>query len=156
RLFVLAGGDSIRIADAGVRRGIVGVEEGGLLKIFKSLADAFRRELKEKVASLEIKLICLGILGVAFGQLLRFSAGQLEAQSGGDALRDFLLHYDQVGEAALVPLSPEMAAVAGIHQFRADRKRVAALRDMSGEHGANAQSSRNVQRVALLLFEAVD
>src|SRR5215468_7818997 len=124
--------------------------------MLKSLADALRRELKEKVAAPEIKLISLGILGVAFAHLLQLGVGQLEPQSDGDALGDLLLHDDQVGEAAFVLRPPEMAAVAGIHQFRADRKRVAALRDTPGEHGANAQSSRNGQRVALLLFEAVD
>jgi uncharacterized protein involved in outer membrane biogenesis len=52
--------------------------------------------------------------------------------------------------------APEVAAVARVRQFRADRKRVAAMRDAAGEHRADAQTPRDGLRVALVLFEAED
>src|SRR5262245_11984989 len=98
----------------------------------------------------------LGVLGVAFAQSLRLGVGQLEPQPGGDPLRDLLLYGDEVGETAFIPRAPEVAAVARVRQFRADRKNVAAMRDAPGEHGADAQTPRNGRRVTLVLFEAED
>ena len=64
-----------------------------------------------------------------------------------------MLDGEEVGEFHVVLLAPDVAVVARVGEFRADRKIVAALDDAAGEDGAGGEFATDgggVDRLALV------
>ena len=72
-------------------------------------------------------LIGFGIGGITLCQALFIFAGQACPQRGGDFLGEVSLQRKNIRRLAAVLFAPDVAVVAGIDQFRADRQVVAAL-----------------------------
>src|SRR3546814_487330 len=88
-------------------------------------------------------------------QVLRTLAGetpllvprQLERQRRDDLLRDLVLDREDVGQLAVVPLGPEMAARLAVDQLRGDADAGASLAHAAFQHVAHAELAADVLNV---------
>ena len=64
------------------------------------------------------------------------------------------MHREDVREAPVIPLAPDVAVVAHVDKLGADRQIVAMLNHASGEHALNLEISPCCLRIGLLPFVA--
>ena len=93
-----------RVGDTRPRLGILRVEREGLLKTFEGRADPCAALVQHR-ASLQIQLISLHIRRRSFDQF-RVS-DERDLQPRHDRTRDLVLHVEDIGKLAVVPIGPE-------------------------------------------------
>ena len=111
-------------------------------------------ELGGVIAALQIELIRLRIFRLPLGHLRFLRVAQPEPQLARDLRHDILLHGQRVRQLSIVVFAPQLAVIVHIHQLRAHRKVVAALRDPARDHRAHAQLAPHGARVGFLALVA--
>src|SRR5215469_11892093 len=98
----------------------------------------------------ETALICGP--GVEASRLLPHGAlllgiGDSRSNSNRHRLADFVLHHEDVGEIAVVALSPDMLAGLGLDQLAGDANAIAGFPQAAFEHIAHAQIAANLLHI---------
>src|SRR5205807_4643364 len=78
------------------------------------------------------------------------------AQLFGDNAGDVGFDGEDVGHRAIVTFTPQMRAIAGVHQFDFDDQRVAAIDHAPDQDGAHAKLAPDGERVKVAAFVTKD
>src|SRR6202011_5395934 len=69
---------------------------------------------------------------------------------------DILLHGENIGELAIVLITPQIAIGAGVDEFSTDNKLISALHDAAGDDALHFQVVRHGLRVYITPFVMED
>ena len=115
------------------------------------LLELFKRRLQPAVKpagpvepSFQIALIRSWVPRVLANQRLPWELGERDFEPVDDAPGDFVLHGKHIGNAAIVPLGPEMAAIFGADQLRGDSHAVSSLSYGTLQRGVDVEQSADV------------
>jgi hypothetical protein len=107
-------------------------------------------------AAFEIVLVSLCAFRVAFRQLRAVFTCQAQTKLLRNLARNLLFHREDVGEPAIVLLTPKMPSVLNVHQFGADHQRVAPLQHATQQYRLNIELPAHRSGVERLVFIAED
>ena len=134
----LAAEKTVAVGQSRVGERVVWIFSDGLTEVIDGLLIALCRALVPVESALQVKLIRLGVSGVALSDPLLFGAGQPLPQFFQNVARDFALHGDQVAEFSIVLFAPNLIAGSRFHQFEIQSQIVAALRHPSQQNGLHS------------------
>ena len=118
------------VGDAAVGQREIRVELDGLLEHLQAVIVIFAAGV---ISATQIKVVGLRIFGGFARDGFFFLRGQRDAQSLGDAARDFFLNGENVFELAVVALGPDGMAGGGFHQLGGDAHPAARTADRTFE-----------------------
>src|SRR5262249_19034048 len=146
----------VGVGQSDISQRIPAVSFDGMLIGLDAFTHAFGGALCPVVTALEVKLIGFGVLRVAFGQLALLVAAQTQLQRVGYLARNLLLHGQQVGERALIPLAPELRAGGGVHQLNVDDQPIAQALSAAGDHRPHLERLAHLTRINFAPFVSED
>src|SRR5439155_11840374 len=112
----------------------IGVLLNGLFAVANSCEQILARAAIRIQTPLRVILESFEVFRRTLRKLLPLGAGQLQAQLFGNLFRDLFLDYEDIGELAIVLLSPDLAVVLHLDELDADRQTISALSHPAGEH----------------------
>ena len=122
--------------------------------MFYALLEAVFAQLFPVIPALQVGLISFGVFRITLPELFLFLTGQLEAHLFRDCGCDPFLHVQDVGEFAIVPLTPNLRAVGNINQVSLDTQVVTKLHYFPGQYGINAQFASDFLRINIFTLVA--
>src|SRR5215831_9092138 len=143
-------GQRIRVSKSRVSQRIIRVELNGLLKIFHARHESVPCIFGKKVLSSYIQLIGIRVIRVSFRHATVDLACKPRSQLLSNGFRDFFLYKQRVREWAVVLLSPELRASAGIDEVRLDDQLIADLLHSPRQHAVDGELAPQAFIVELL------
>src|SRR6266542_1210409 len=129
----------VTIPQCGLGQSVLRIFSDGLLVVFDSFLHAVYGQLVEIVATLQIKLIRLGVFSVTSGQLLFLCIRQLQAQLLCNLVSDRFLYRDSVFMFSNVLCAPDMGVVARIGQLNTDGNQIVMPGEAARQNGLYLQ-----------------
>ena len=121
----------VAVSQTSISRAIVGISTNGLLKIINTLLQSFGRAFVPGVPSFQVKPISL--------QLLLLFHVQLQAQILKDVAGDLFLDQKNIGEPAVIMLTPDLRNTIKVNQVGLNADGVAVTMHAAGDNGAHIQ-----------------
>ena len=142
-------GRGVSIGQAGVCHSVSRVERDGPIEVRDRCGQPIRSELKFRVASLDVVLVGLGIVGRVAGELLLLLPGQFYRKRRDHLLRDGVFDVEYVGEVLVEGLSPQRVPVLYIEHLDGHPQVIAYLLHRAVEHRLDAQAASRLQWIGL-------
>ena len=124
-----------------------------LLEKGAPLLDRIGRALVQQIASAQIQIICLRILGERLGQLRRLGQMQLDPQRACHFFRHVALQGKKILLGRIIRFRPKMESVATSMSCADNAHLARSVADASFQHVANAELPANLANVQVLILE---
>src|ERR1700675_1185288 len=105
-----------------VRRREASILRNGLLKVVKRLLATVFAPAVEKVTTLDVELVGLGVVGRRLADLMFLPAAQTGLQPLRDIACNLLLKGEYAGDISVVLRTPQVASVLDLFELSADQQ----------------------------------
>ncbi len=109
--------------------------------------DRAEDEAREEVAPAQVFLVSRGALRGGPRDARLLVVRQLQSQPVNDALRDGVLHGEDVARGSINAVAPQQVAAHHVEQLGRDAEAVARVQEARGQHGVDVQLAPRVARV---------